>query len=259
MAVQFALLARDCNGGEHIEVPLASSLLEGLVYNCEQIEDYPERYKSPREVELDRRVAEDLPMNLSFGELEEFLDPFYRTYTCADGRGFYVVAGSVKTHPRRVLEALGLKELADELPDFDAYLDTADWPDDWSLRNYPVGDRDRARVSSAMKAAFLTKPSHEWEALFGTAKAPATAQRFSKEWLADPHALASGLVLEVDDPRHGKMRQMGNVAWLAGDEGALVKCPGPEADSTPLNRHPGPNLLRTGTGGDQTRAAGSTG
>ena len=251
MAVQFALHARDRNGGEHIEVPLASSLLEGLVYNCEQIEDYPDRYKSPREVELDRRSAEDLPMNLSFGELEEFLDPFYRTYTCADGRGFYVVAGSVKTHPRRVMETLGLKELADELPDFDAYLDTADWPDEWSLRNYPVGDRDRARVSSAMKAAFLTKPSHEWEALFGAAKAPATAQRFSKEWLADPHALASGLVLKVDDPRHGQMRQMGNMAWLAGDEGALVKRPGPEADSARLT-----DILAeppwTGTFGDQT-------
>ena len=52
MAVLFALRARGVNGGEYIEVPLASALLEGLVYNCEQIEDYPERYKSPREVEI---------------------------------------------------------------------------------------------------------------------------------------------------------------------------------------------------------------
>ncbi len=234
MAVQFALRARDENGGDHIEVPLASALLEGLVYNCEQIEDYPERYKSPREVELDRRAAVGSPMDLSFAALEEFLDPFYRTYTCADGRGFYVVAGSVKTHSRRVLETLGLADLANDLPDFDAYLDQSDWPDDWSLRNYPVGDSDRARVSSAMKAAFLTRPSDEWEALFGAAKAPATAQRSSKEWLADPHALASGLVVEIDDPRHGKMRQMGNVAWLADDTGALDKRAGPEPDSAPV-------------------------
>ncbi|EEE36156.1 CAIB/BAIF family protein [Rhodobacteraceae bacterium KLH11] len=234
MAVQFALHARDDNGGEHIEVPLASALLEGLIYNCEQIEDYPQRYKSPREVELDRRAIEGLPTDLSFAELEEFLDPFYRTYTCADGRGFYVVAGSVKTHPRRVLETLGLTDLADDLPDFDAYLDRTDWPDDWALRNYPVGDRDRDRVSTAMKAAFLTRPPHEWEELFGAAKAPATAQRFSQEWLADPHALASGLIVEVEDPRHGKMRQLGNVAWLAGDPGALDKRSGPEPDNTPI-------------------------
>ncbi|WP_170406151.1 CoA transferase [Ruegeria arenilitoris] len=228
MAVLFALNARERNGGDHIEVPLAAALLEGLIYNCEQIEDYPERYKSPREVELDRRAAEGLPMNLKFEELSEFLDPFYRTYTCADGRGFYVVSGSVATHPRRVLETLGLKDLADELPDFSAYLDTKDWPAEWSMRNYPVGASDRARVSSAMKEAFLTRPAHEWEELFGTAKAPATAQRFSKEWLADPHALASGLVLRVEDACHGEMRQMGNVAWLSGDEAAAGKT-GPTA------------------------------
>ncbi len=234
MAVQFALRARDRNGGDHIEVPLASALLEGLVYNCEQIEGYPERYKSPREVELDRRASDGLPMDLSFDDLSEFLDPFYRTYICADGRGFYVVAGSIVSHPRRVLETLGLKELVDELPDFDAYLDQVDWPDEWSLRNYPVGKRDRARISDAMKAAFLKKPAHEWEKLFGAAKAPATAQRTSREWMRDPHALASGLILEVDDPRHGAMKQMGNVAWLVGDEAALTKQPGPELDSAPL-------------------------
>ncbi|TMV08597.1 CoA transferase [Ruegeria sediminis] len=230
MAVQFALYARPRNGGDHIEVPLASALLEGLVYNCEQIEDYPQRFKSPREVELDRRSAEGLPMDLRYEELSEFLDPFYRTYTCADGRGFYVVACSIVNHPRRVLETLGLKDLADGLPDFDAYLDQVDWPDTWALRNYPVGEKDRARISDAMKAAFLTKPSHDWEMLFGAAKAPATAQRSSREWMHDPHALASGLVLEVDDPRHGRMKQMGNVAWLAGDDMALVKRPGPVED-----------------------------
>ena len=230
MSVLFALNARERNGGDHIEVPLASALMEGLVYNCEQIENYPDRYKSPREVELDRRAADGLPMNLPFSALSEFLDPLYRTYTCADGRGFYVVACSIAGHPQRALRALGLGSLADELPDFSAYLDQKDWPADWSVRNYPVGVNDRARVSSAMKAAFLTRPSHEWEEIFGAAKAPATAQRFTREWLADPHALASGLVLEVDDPRYGKMRQMGNVAWIADDKMAAKKKPGPVLD-----------------------------
>ena len=30
-------------------------------------------------------------MNLSHTELQSFLDPFYRTYVCRDGRPFYVV------------------------------------------------------------------------------------------------------------------------------------------------------------------------
>ena len=230
MSVLFALAARDRNGGEHIEVPLASALFEGLVYNCQQIEDYPERYKSPREVELERRGRDGLPCDLSFAELSEFLDPFYRTYTCADGRGFYVVAGSIATHPARVLRTLGLDDLLAELPDFSAYLDTAEWPDSWTLRNYPVGARDRARIAEAMKTAFLTRPSEQWEELFGAAKAPATAQRWTKEWLSDPHALTSGLVLQVKDPRYGEMRQMGNVAWLADDLGAAQKRAGPTPD-----------------------------
>ncbi|UCH40931.1 MAG: CoA transferase, partial [Gammaproteobacteria bacterium] len=230
MSVLFALVAREQRGGDYIEVPLASALLEGLVYNCEQIEDYPQRYKSPREVEIEKRLGAGMPMQLEFDELSEFLDPFYRTYTCADGRGFYVVAGSVAAHPRRVLETLGLSQLLQSLPDFSAYLDTDDWPDEWTLRNYPVGERDRKRVSDAMKQAFLTKTSVEWEALFGAARAPATAQRSTREWMQDPHALASGLILEVDDPRHGKMRQMGNVAWLADDAAAMSKRAGPLAN-----------------------------
>ncbi len=230
MSVLFALGVRDRQGGDHIEAPLASALMEGLVYNCEQIEDYPERYKSPREVELERRTAAGEPLNLSFEELSEFLDPFYRTYTCSDGTGFYVVAGSVASHPRRVLQILGLEDLLETLPDFDAYLNSSDWPDAWSLRNYPVGPDARQRVADAMKQAFLTKTASEWEVLFGAGKAPATAQRHTSEWLSDPHALASGLILEVADPRHGAMRQMGNVAWLQSDEGALRKTPGPEGD-----------------------------
>lgn len=230
MAVLYALQSRERSGGGHIEVPLASALLEGLVYNCEQIEDYPDRYKSPRELELERREAMGLPNNLSFSELSEFLDPFYRTYRCADGRGFYVVSCSIATHPRRVLSVLGLDDLLEGLPDFNAYLDREDWPADWSLRSYPVGARDRNRISEAMQDAFLRRPSYEWEEMFGRAKAPATAQRSTEEWLRDPHALASGLVVEVEDPVHGPMRQMGNLAWLADDAGSLTKQGGPEPD-----------------------------
>jgi len=230
MSVLFALGSRHRNGGEHVEVPLASALFEGLAYNCEQIENYPQRYKSPREIELERRAACNQQNDLGYEDLQAFLDPFYRTYRCADGRGFYIVSCSITTHPRRVLSVLGLDDLAATLPDFDAYLDRADWPDEWALRNYPVGDRDRARVAVAMQSAFLKRPSWEWEELFGIAKAPATAQRSTREWLSDTHALDSGLVLTLTDPRYGEMRQMGNLAWLYSDSEACTKSPGPELD-----------------------------
>ncbi|MEM6579227.1 MAG: CoA transferase, partial [Pseudomonadota bacterium] len=232
MAILFALFARPRCGGDRIEVPLASALFEGLAYNSQRVETYPARYKSPREVELERRIEAGEPLNLEFSELEEFLDPFYRTYRCADGRGFYVVSCSVKDHAYRALRVLGLEDLAQALPDFDGFLDCSDWPADWSMRNYPVGEADRARVAGAMKNAFARRSSTEWEEMFGAARAPATAQRSTAEWLADPHARASGLILEVDDPRHGRMRQMGNVAWLNGDAASCRKLPGPQADAS---------------------------
>jgi crotonobetainyl-CoA:carnitine CoA-transferase CaiB-like acyl-CoA transferase len=235
MSVLFALAARGLApeaeiGGDAIEVPLASALFEGLVYNSERIEGYPNRYKSPRELEIDRRRAAGEPMDMDFAGLQDFLDPFYRTYRCACGRGFYVVAASHREHPKRVLRALGLDALLAELPDFDVYAGQADWPGPWSLRSYPVGPADRARVTRAMEAAFLTRPAAEWEQIFGAEPAPATTQRTTAEWLASPHALASGLIVEIDDPRHGQMRQMGNIAWLGGDAEALVKTPGPGTD-----------------------------
>lgn len=230
MSVLFALAARGRVGGDAIEVPLASALFEGLAYNSERIEGYPDRYKSPRELEIERRRVAGLSMDMNFAELQEFLDPFYRTYRCADGRGFYVVAASHCEHPKRVLKALGLEDLLADLPDFDVYRDGADWPGPWALRSYPVGAADRARITRAMEAAFLTRTAAEWARIFGDAPAPAAPQQTTKEWLTDPHALASGLILEVHDPRHGRMHQMGNVAWLGGDVGALVKTAGPAPD-----------------------------
>lgn len=86
-----------------------------------------------------------------------------------------------------------------------------------------------------MKEAFLKRPAHEWDELFGTAKAPATSQRSSAEWLHDPHALASGLVLSVDDPEHGRMNQMGNIAWLLSDgEVAMAKTSCEPTDLDPI-------------------------
>ena len=67
-------------GGEHIEVPLASALFEGLAYNSVQLQDYPERCKSPHEVGLKRRGSAGEPMNLTYAELRCFLDSFHRIY-----------------------------------------------------------------------------------------------------------------------------------------------------------------------------------
>ena len=223
MSVVLALPSRARTGeGEFIEVPLAAALMEGLAYNSLRVEHLPERYKSLREREIERRRAAGTPMGLTYEKLQPLLDPFYRTYTCRDGRPFYVVSGSHLNHAERALKVLGLWEemLAEGVPLADPYLPMRDWPGgtDCTLRAYPITEPWAARLTERMTAAFLTRDSAEWERLFGEAGAPAAAHRTTREWLHSTHPRQAGLIIEIDDLVYGRMLQPGPVAWLE-------KCP----------------------------------
>lgn len=229
-AVVLALQARQRSGqGDEIEVPLASAVMEGLSYNSIKIDGYPLRYKTLREKEIERRRAENLPMNLSYEDLQEYLDPFYRTYECADGRKFYAVCPSHRSHAKRCLQAMGLYEemLAAGLPKVeDPYLPMSQWEGDASLGVYPLPAHWAQRISARMKEVFLTKTAAEWEKTFGEGQFPGAPHRSTQEWLHDEHANTAGLVVEVDDPQYGKMKQPGAISWLE-DSAAMMLAPNP--------------------------------
>ena len=236
-AAVLALTKRKQTGsGERIEVPLASALLEGLVYNAMYVENYPERYKSPREREIERRHSAGEPMNMEYQEIQEYLDPFYRTYICNDGRPFYVVCTSHKHHVADALKLMGLWEemQAKGLPDFDAYLPTDQWPEgqDCTLAAYPFSPAWAKTISAALMQVFKTRSAFEWEQIWGEAGIPAAAHRTTQEWLQSEHALASGLVLELADSELGPTRQMGNLVWLAqSSQKTLDKTSAPLSDA----------------------------
>ncbi len=217
-AVVLALQARERTGlGDHIEVPLASAVMEGLCYNSIKIDDLPERYITQREQEIARRRAEGLPMNLSYEELQELLDPFYRSYLCKDGRMFYVVCPSHKNHAKRCLQALGIYDelVADGLmEEEDTYLPTSEWKSDVSLGVYPLPKFWADKIAARMKEVFLTRTAKEWERIFGRGGFPGAPQRWLQEWINDDHAETSGLMIDVMDPEYGTMIQPGPVVWL---------------------------------------------
>jgi len=221
LSVVLALRERDRHGvGERIEVTLAGALMEGLAYNSLWIEDLPERYKSLREREIARRRAAGQPMNFTYEKLQAFLDPFYRTYYCKDGRPFYVVSGSHATHAERALRVLGIWDemLASGVPVLDPYRSTREWPPgiDCTLRAYPITEPWASRLTQRMTEIFRTKDSGEWERLFGEAGVPGAAHRTTQEWLHSAHPREAGLLIEVEDNRYGKMIQPGPIAWLEG-------------------------------------------
>ncbi|MBI1169953.1 carnitine dehydratase [bacterium] len=226
-ACVLALQAREMTGlGDRIEVPLASALLEGLTYNSLLIEDYPLRYQTQREREIERRRAEGLPMDVSYAALQDFLDPFYRSYLCRDGRMFYVVCPSHRHHAKRCLQTLGIYDdlVAEGLREEpDTYLPASEWTSDVSLGVYPLPKAWADKISARMKAVFLTRTAKEWERVFGKGRFPGAPQRWLSEWISDDHAETAGLMIEVDDPVLGRMIQPGPMAWLAESGEAMLR------------------------------------
>jgi crotonobetainyl-CoA:carnitine CoA-transferase CaiB-like acyl-CoA transferase len=176
--------------------------MEGLCYNSIYIEAIPERYVTQREAEITRRRVEGLPMNLVYDELQELLDPFYRSYMCKDGRMFYVVCPSHKHHAKRCLEVLDIyDELVEEglSEEDDTYLPSSEWSSDTSLGVYPMPKFWADKIAEKMKEVFLTRTSKEWQKLFGKDGIPGAPQRWLQEWIHDDFAETAGLMIEVPD------------------------------------------------------------
>lgn len=219
-AASLALYAREsCGHGDIIEVPIAAALNEGLVYNSMYVENCPPRYLSLREHEIARRKEAGIPLDMEYDELQEFMDPFYRSYICKDGRPVYVVATCHIDHCHKTLKAMGLYEAVREmgLPDLDDwYLPTSQWPEglDSALGLYPLTKPWADKVSGLMAETFLERTAYEWEEHFAKANVPVSAHRYTREWLNSEHALAAGLVHEFTDRSGRQRRQAGPVAWL---------------------------------------------
>ena len=217
-SVALALFNRLSSGrGDHIEVPIASSLMEGLSYNSYVIDDLPERYKTMREHEIEHRRQNAIEMDLSYDELQEFLDPFFRTYECADGRFFYCVCPSHRNHARRALQALGVYDELTELglPEVeDLHMPMDEWNGETSIGVYPLPQKWAALIAEKMKAAFLTRTSEEWGQIFVERGIPGAPHRTTQEWVNDEHTNAAGIIIEVEDREYGTMKQPGPLAWF---------------------------------------------
>lgn len=225
-AVVLALLAREKSGcGDHIEVPVIAAMMEGLSYNSYQVADLPERYKTMRELEIERRRANNIDFDLSYTDLQEYLDPFYRTYQCADGRMFYIVCPSHRNHARRCLEVLGLYEevMAEGMPEVtDLHLPVTEWEGESSLGVYPLPKRWADIISAKIKLVMLTRTSSEWGKIFGEGQIPGAPHRTTKEWVNSKHCNDAGLIVEVNDPEYGLMKQPGPVSWLEESASRLL-------------------------------------
>ena len=190
VAIVVALNARERDGvGQRIEVPLFDSMFQSLGRFGVRVHNAPPAIPTLQEL---------------WGGI----------FQCSDGQ--YVRFGSSGNQNfRPFVEAAGITSWDDEgLTDFDRPLDVPQF---------------RAEAQQRIRDLFLTRTAQEWEDLIAEAGSEGAVCRTSAEWFDHPHARASQMVVEVDDPTYGKMLQPGINARMSLTPGR-VRGPAPTLD-----------------------------
>jgi crotonobetainyl-CoA:carnitine CoA-transferase CaiB-like acyl-CoA transferase len=126
-----------------------------------------------------------------------FSRAFYRAYRTSDG--WLAVAAYAERLARRFCAALGLPGLLDEPP--------------WDDRAVRVDREDELVALFAPR--FLERTSAQWDDAMAEAGVPAAPVRERDDLFDDPHARATGLVVEVEDPELGPMTMTAPVVRLS--------------------------------------------
>ena len=141
--------------------------------------------------------------------------PWVRQYKCQDGRWVQFHAANTR-FIEQFVDAAGIAAWrAEGLVDRER---TASQP---KLAN---------EIRLRLEELFKTKSAPEWEELVNAAGTPTAICRPSAEWLQHPQAIESEMVIEVDDPELGPMKQPGIQARLLSTPGA-VRGPAPRLDA----------------------------
>jgi crotonobetainyl-CoA:carnitine CoA-transferase CaiB-like acyl-CoA transferase len=86
-----------------------------------------------------------------------------------------------------------------------------------------------AEAQRRIQASFRTRMAQEWEDLIAAAGSEGAVCRTSAEWFDHPHARASQMVVQVEDPQYGPMLQPGVNVRMSRTPGG-VRGPAPLSD-----------------------------
>jgi crotonobetainyl-CoA:carnitine CoA-transferase CaiB-like acyl-CoA transferase len=190
VSIVMALYARERDGlGQWIEVPLFDSTFPSIGARAMRVHDPAHVVPSPRGI-------------------------WGGGFECADRR-WVQFGGSGNQNFRQFVEAAGITAWDHEgLTDIERIM------------------RDPELFAEHLRRArelFTTRPAQAWEDLVAKAGSECAVCRTSAEWFEHPHARASQMVIEVDDPQYGKMLQPGINVRLSRTPGA-VRRPAPNPD-----------------------------
>ena len=181
VSVAMALNARQRTGrGQRIEVPMHSAMFAAMGRHLSNFHDI----NPPDLFTLPRNVMS-------------------HQYQCADGR-YVQNHGMYQRFASQFLQAAGRPEWIEDLEDLYGAEVSPETVELW-----------RDRVTNL----FREKTAKEWEDAIAETGGACTICKTVDEWLVHEHAIAGGMVVEVDDREYGTMKQPGAPGRLRGTPG----------------------------------------
>lgn len=84
---------------------------------------------------------------------------------------------------------------------------------------------NREELDALLEEAFLRKTTDEWQALFDITEVPAGPINTLDKLFVDPQVQARGMVVEIDSPHTGKLKDVGNPIRMSGVEAPVYNPP----------------------------------
>lgn len=84
---------------------------------------------------------------------------------------------------------------------------------------------NRDELDRLVGEAFLKKTTDEWQALFDITEVPAGPINTLDKVFADPQILARKMVVEIDSPHTGKLKDVGNPIRMSGVDAPVYNPP----------------------------------
>ena len=180
VSVTMALIARQRTGeGQRIEVPLHSAMFAAMGRHLSRFHDI-----NPPDLFT-------LPRNVMSHQYQCAMAATSRTTACTSDSPASPAGGAGRPSGSRT------------------------WRTCTARRSAPTPSKCGERVEELFKE----KTAKEWEDAIAETGGACTICKTVDEWMVHEHALAAGMVVEVDDAEHGRMKQPGPPTRLRGTPG----------------------------------------
>lgn len=149
-------------------------------------------------------VAGEIPKPVGTGHVSSVPLRAYRT------KDTYIVIEAFMDHFwRNLCRAIGMESLSDD-PRFNSRSKRLE---------------NRKEVDRILEEAFLKKTTDEWIEIFDEIEVPSGPINTLDKALADPQVLSRNMIIEIDSPHTGKLKDVGNPIKISGVDKEIFKPP----------------------------------